>query len=364
MSATALGRRIAARLPDGVLHALQELRYLGSHPVTAFRHRRRSHVLGGPGFAGYAGGIFNPGALRLPDGDILIVCKGQYRHWLDAPNEDSRDYLRGDPLMLRLDPALQIRHVSPLSIHGVPLGESEVLEDFRLFRRGEEVWSNFNVISVTRKPGACGYTRSRIGLARIDLEAECLDWKGCPEPDFPVASREKNWVFVDTERGLSALYSLAPYRVLRARGEGVARLETVVDTPIDLLRDVGGFGTMVSFSTNPIAYDGDRWLVLVHQVDPNGMGRLFYHWALLIDRATLRPTHLSHRPVLGGPGARGRLRGVVYAMGVVWRGDEALVFHGEGDSLVSYSALSRHELEQSWVALPGLDEGSLSESAA
>ncbi len=365
MNTRTLRRRVAAHVPAGLRPVLHELRDLASHPLTAFRHRRRSRVLAGRGFADYAGGVFNPGALRLPDGDILVVCKGQHRHWLDAQDAHYRDFLRGDPLMLRLDPSLRIRQVSPLAVDGVPLGPGEELEDFRLFQRSGEVWSNFNVISVTRRPGACGYSGSRIGLARIDLDGKALDWRGSPEPDFATAEREKNWAFAEAGQDLLAFYSLSPYRVLRGHGSAVERLSTVVDSPAPAaLRDPGGFATMVSFSTNPVPYDADRWLVLVHQVDPGGLGRLFHHWALLVDRASLRPTHLGRWPLLGGIGARGRFRGVVYAMGVVWRDDEALVFHGEGDSLISYSAFTRAELEQSWIALPEPGQCALSGNAA
>ena len=335
-------------LPRALREPLLRGRYFASHPTELIRHRARSHVLAGPGFLGFAGGVFNPGVVETADGGLLLLCKSQVRHWLEAVGPHHRDYLVGEPILIRLDRDLRPVHAQRVAFKGPELGDQRAIEDLRLFRLGEEIWCNFNVITTLRGAQRPGYTRCQVTLARFDPGSATLHWQGPPDVDLVLQPREKNWVFVEDADGVVLFYGLNPYRVLRSH-----RIDGSFHTVAEFdggaaLGDVGGYGTFMSYSTNPVIYDQNHWLVLVHQVDPAGMGRLFYHWAVLIERQALRPVQIGRRPLLSGIGARGRLRGALYATAVVIRGEEVLIFHGEGDSHVSYTRFRRDAIDRDW----------------
>ncbi len=120
------------------------------------------------------------------------------------------------------------------------------------------------------------------------------------------------------------------------------------------LSDIGRFGTFVSYSTNPVDYDEQHFLLLIHQIDPHRMGRLYYHWGVLIDKATMYPAKVTATPLFSGIGARGKLRGVIYVMSVIPQQHEFIFYCGEGDTYLSRTRMSKDKLESLWLALPDL----------
>lgn len=162
-------------------------------------------------------------------------------------------------------------------------------------------------------------------------------------------------MFTASEGELYLFYTFHPYRVLKLSNRRTLTFSTIINQPLSpQLGDIGGFGTFVSYSTNPVDYDEQHFMLLVHQVDPSRMGRLYYHWGVLIDKATMYPTQVTAEPLFSGVGARGVLRGVVYVMSVIPRGHEFIFYCGEGDTYLSRTTIAKDKLDRLWTTLPAL----------
>ena len=128
--------------------------------------------------------------------------------------------------------------------------------------------------------------------------------------------------------------------------ENDLRFKTFINQDLSAkIQDPGGFGTRVSFSTNPIDFDEKYWLVIIHQIKFQITGRCYYHWAVLIDKETKLPVKMTSKPIFSGMGARGRVPGYRYISSVLKRGDELLFFAGEGDIYVTVTKKKIKEIE-------------------
>lgn len=327
-----------------------QARYIGSHPLGFVRHRARSRVLLGPGSLDFAGGVFNPGAVRLGDGSVIALAKGQERHWIDAAGSADGELITGEPVLLHLDDRCEVVSAERVALAEGP-GPDTAWEDFRLFRFGDELWAGHTIALLAddgrRQVGA------RLGVARLDLDTSTLHPLGTPSVDIELGAYEKNWLFHEDDGGaLVAIHGVAPWRVLRGEPEDPLTMTTAVHRDrVPGLADPGGFGTFTGLSTVPVDWDDEHWLILIHQVDPGGMGRLFLQWGVLVCRRDLRPVAVARRPWLVGWGSRGRLRGALYASSVVTDGDDIHVFCGEGDSYCTVVVLSRRDVDRCWRSL-------------
>jgi hypothetical protein len=317
------------------------------HPWIHLTHRFRFKVITRPGLLGFCGGAFNPGAVRTDKQYIILLAKAQLQHWLDA---DPADYMRGSPVVVSLDRSLRMDSIDTISsLDRFPSNGDTEIEDFRLFPFAGEIWVNHNLIEVSRSEKKTGYLGSRVCISHFNPATKELTFLGHPQIDFQARPREKNWVFIESGDELYLLYSFCPYRVLKLIDRPSLAFSTVISRVIDIdFQDIGGFAAAVSYSTNPIHYDDDYLLVLVHQSIRRHGGRCYYHWGVLLDKNSLHPKKVTSRPLLSGIGARGELRGVLYVASVIKMGEDFVLFNGEGDSYLTRTSVPKAKFERLW----------------
>lgn len=332
------------------------VKYIAKNPFCYLRYRLKFKIIAGPGFLGFKGGVFNPGTVATADGDTVMLAKGQTQHWMLAQGDNVHEYFKGGPVFIALDAQHRVKaHGQVQDLRGFPVEDDLEIEDFRLFHFEDQIWVNHNVIQVERNAHQTGYTAAMVCLSHLDPVNQSLTFRGYPELDFDVQPKEKNWMFIEHQGDLYLLYSFHPYRVLKLIDRQAWRFSTIIDQPLGAdLSDIGGFGTFVSYSTNPIHYDDQHFLLLIHQVDPHGMGRLYYHCGVLIDKASMYPVKVTADPLFSGIGARGTLRGVVYVMSVVAEQNDFIFYNGEGDTYLSRTTIAKDKLDRHWRELPDL----------
>ncbi|ETW96032.1 MAG: hypothetical protein ETSY1_28235 [Candidatus Entotheonella factor] len=343
--------RFLSQATTSVYGWILQLKYIAQNPLASLRYRTHFHIIAGPGFLGFKGGLFNPGTVTMEHGDTVLLAKGQTQHWIRAQGDNVHDYLIGAPVFMSLDTHHHIKESDVVqNLHDFPEQDELELEDFRLFRFEDKIWVNHNIIRVQRTAHQTGYTASMVSLSQFDPDHKSLTFQGYPQLDFDVQKKEKNWVFADFNGELYLFYSFHPYRVLKLIDRQTLVFSTIIDQPLDpQLSDIGGYGTFVSYSTNPVDYDEQHWLLLIHQVDPQGMGRLYYHWGVLIDKATMYPVKITAAPLFSGLGARGLLKGVIYVMSVIAQQNEFIFYCGEGDTYLSRTKISKDKLDSLWM---------------
>jgi len=321
-----------------------------------FKHCATSNVIAGPGFLGFRGGLFNPGAASMDNGDILLLAKGQECHWTDAviKKNNYKLYLKGDPVVIALDENFKIKSSYPIKLlNNFPLQEDLAIEDFRIFCFKSKVWVNHALIPIEREIGQrAGYSECTQVLSILDAADRSLTLAGSPKLDFKPKRKEKNWVYLEHKDDLYLFYSFSPYRILKLVETSTLTFSTVVNQSVDSrLSDIGGFGTMVSFSTNLINYDDLYWLMVVHQVDASNGSRLYYHWGVLICKENLKPIKITSSPLFSGWGARGGLKGICYVMSVIIQNTDFVFFCGEGDEYLTRAIITKAKLDKMWSAL-------------
>lgn len=317
-------------------------------------HRLRSVVLAGPGHSGYPGGIYNPGAVPAGNGGALLLAKAQVCHWWDAKGTHADKYYKGDPVLFELDEEMRVRSSRIIRLaEGFPDATNVGFEDFRMFERRGEIWVNHGMISLVRMHScASNYVGATPCLSRLDPDGGQLEFLGFPKTDFEVGKIEKNWMFFEQNDDLYLVYSLSPYRLLRLTDREELTFSSVVDRDLGpKLKDIGGYGSMVSLSTNPINYDDEHLLMLVHQIQRRGVDRFYHHWGMLLGKESLMPEKITARPLFSGMGARGRRAGIVYVSSALPKGEDFEFFMGEGDAYVTRRSMTRAAIESQWCEL-------------
>jgi len=314
-------------------------------------HRRNSIVLAGPNFMGYKGGVLNPGALTMPNGNILLLAKAQVCHWWTAVGIKADEYFKGNAMMIVLNERLDIVSSRQVEMDSsFPSDNLTGYEDFRLFRYGNEIWANHGMISIQKKHQcASTYIAATPCLSRLDTKSGELSFLGHPRVDFPTGMIEKNWLFFEHDKSLYLLYTVNPYRLLKLKDAKTHSFETIIHEDLgSAIKDIGGFGTMISFSTNPVEYDDDYLLFLIHQVERRGRERFYHHWGFLLDKRTLRPAKITKKPLFTGEGARGKRPGIIFVTSVLKRQNEFVFLLGEGDAYLTYTLLGKDKLDLIW----------------
>ena len=307
------------------------------------------HLLTGRGSHGFAGGVFNPGAI-VEDDCIHLLCRTERHPWKQMKGDESLYFSPTPALLLKLDGAGAVSQVSEIAPEGLPAPATTRAEDFRLFRFRGEIYSNHSVVSASvpgtpaRRPLQLEKMQTRVGLSRLDLATGRLSWCGLPELGRPLGQTEKNWaMFADANR-LFLLYSFSPYILFSSRNwpglEFAPLLETQVNLPF------GGDGLPVRNSINPVVYDAGHWLHLVHKVYPD---KRYAFWAVLIDRQSLLPVRATRRPLVHG--WQSNPASILYTSSVVVRETEILLCTGLDDCATSIATIPRQKLDAEWVTL-------------
>ena len=314
-------------------------------PAQRLRYRQSVSALTGPGYAGFEGGAFNPGVVTHADGSCTAVFKGQDMHWMHALNEAPDQFMRGGVMLWQMSsPTASPPAPMPIELLDSPEGCWQS-EDFRLFEHQGSIYANHP--SSVLSPGRGRIDRQTLSV--LDVDAGTLRRLGEPSVDFSTSHRERNWVYHSDGDTLYLLYSIEPYRVLVLSDLANLTFETLHMTPApSALRDPGGSGRMVSFSTNPVGYDDEHLFLLTHQIQTDRGMRRYQHWGVLIHRRTMRIAARTSAPLFDGYHARGMLPGVFYISAVVPTDNDLVFFGGEGDSHISRCIVSRARIDALW----------------
>ena len=306
--------------------------------------------LGGPGFSGFAGGLMNPGAVPVDDG-VVLLGKATHCHWLEAYKIDPQLYMAGAPLLIELDRADRPRRTEIVELDSSFPTSQAAFEDFRLYTRHGREWVHGVLAKLETWPeGRITYWRTTQWHAELDRDGRRLTGFAVPTLDFDITETEKNWCYFIDGDELFLLYSLSPFVLLKSGGD--LRFETVIRRDLPGLARLGGFEARLSLGTNPTLYGRDHFLVMAHKFQIVENERLYFHWALLIDRRTLLPTRISSAPIFVGGKARGILPGIVYVMAAFRQDDDVFFSICESDSHASFLRLRRDVLDDCWVDLP------------
>jgi hypothetical protein len=224
------------------------------------------------------------------------------------------------------------------------------VEDFRLFKFRDQIISNHSVITLPgdraprEQPVRLELQRARVALSSLAVKDRSLNFIGFPKLDFPTRDIEKNWAMMAVGNELYLIYSISPYRILRLSQwpELEFRTEINRDIPIPLAQD----GQLVRNSINPVEYDEQHFLHLVHKVYPS---KQYVFWAMLIDKRTLCPTYISNRPVVRSGDSLAA--SILYVCSVVAHRDRILFFGGINDCGSGVWTIDRADLNRSWQPL-------------
>ncbi|MGV8947460.1 MAG: hypothetical protein ACOH1N_13590 [Lutibacter sp.] len=318
------------------------------------KNRIISKVIAKPGTLSFAGGAFNPGALAVDDSHILILAKAQVLPFFQAIGKKRESYLKGNPVVFLLNAStLQtLKSWTIFKLVGFPAEEDYAIEDLRLFKWGEYKMINHTLITKQRVQGYLSIKSTSSALSKLDDRDQTINFCTVPKIDFERQEFEKNWVYAEKGEQLLLWYSVKPYRVLALRDEENFTFNTLIHQQLNgKISDPGGFGTMVSFSTNPIDFDEQHWLVIIHQFKKKITGRWYVHWAVLIDKTSVLPVKITSKPIFTGAGARGRVPGYRYISSVLKVENEILFFAGEGDVYVTVTKKTVEELQKLFVIL-------------
>lgn len=318
------------------------------------KHLADSKVIAKPGTLSFGGGAFNPGALSVEGNHIILLAKSQLIPWFKALRLNSENYLKGNPVVFLLDRDLLKTERSDVitQLIGYPDTDDYEIEDFRLFNWRGRKMINHSVLTKGRTEGNIRLKSVCSALSFLDVDEKTLRFCGIPKLDFPVKKFEKNWVYKENDIQLLLFYSIYPFKVLELKNEKDFSFKTVINKQLtNTINDPGGFGTMVSFSTNPIDFDNGHWLLIIHQVKNKFTGRCYFHWGVLIDKSTLLPTKITSKPLFSGLGARGRRPGIRYISSILKTENEILFFAGEGDVYVTVTKRKIQELQSLFVPL-------------
>lgn len=316
------------------------------------RHLCNSKVLAKPGLFSF-GAIFNPGVL-LVGHKIVLLANAQKVPWFKARGAKRQFYMQGNPLMILLN-AKQLKvtdqHIIT-KVVGLPEDEDYAIEDFRLFQWQDKKMVNHSLVLRKQVDDFIGQAGGRSVLSVLDEEKKTFTFCAIPRVDFTIQNFEKNWMYKENGRQLLLFYSLNPYKVLVLVDEKTFAFKTIINQQLSSkINDPGGFGTMVSLSTNPIDFDETHWLIIIHQIQFKFTGRCYYHWAVLIDRTTFLPVKITYKPIFSGMGARGRTPGIRYISAVLKIENKLLFFAGEGDVYVTVTKKTIAEVQTLFVPL-------------
>ncbi len=326
---------------------LRRLVHIVRYPLAHIVHRWRFNVLARPGFAGYIGGVFNPGAIVLQDGSTLLVAKGQDMHWLDALKYHPEQLMAGAPVMLKFQTPISKKPFATkvLALKNFP-DDLYKPEDFRVFRYGDEILVNHSMIRSVQNENI-----ARPALSRLCESAGELHFLGFSQLDIETTEEEKNWVYLESNNRLLLFYSFNPFRVLQLVDKELLSFASFIDLKLSSqFTNPGAFDSRISLSVNPVVYDDNYYLLVVHQIERKLRNRRYHHWGVLLNRTTFLPERITNRPLFNALGARGRCQNVLYLMAVIKNGGEFTFFCGEGDSYVTRSRISHVALERSFEA--------------
>ena len=312
-------------------------------PITGWTPARR---LAGPSAGPAWEAVLNPGALATPDGTLLL-CRVEDATWTEMKPDETVFMRRCPPRLLELDSGGAVRKSQPATWVEATSASTHRLEDFRLFIHAGNILSNHAILRLP-SPARAGHpveldqVETRVGFSALDPIRVELRFLGEPRLPRALGRTEKNWACFSHGQDLFLLYSPAPYRLYRCtdweRLEFTAHLEADWMLPgsspdLPPLRN----------SINPVPYDEDHWLHVVHRVYP---GKRYAYWPVLISRQTLRPMRSTRQPLASGGWSGGD--GLLYLSAAVAGAEAIDLYFGAEDCATGHTQVSRRALDAAW----------------
>ncbi|MDQ8204990.1 hypothetical protein [Pelagicoccus sp. SDUM812003] len=309
----------------------------------------QSRLLAGRGSFGFQAGVFNPGAIQK-DGKTRLLARAERAPWHVQKRDPSKFYVSAEALLLTLDSEQTIEAARRVHQKMPPSKTPSRTEDFRLFSWLGQTYSNHAVLSEPEAKASAQQTiafdqlKSSVAISTLDIETGTLTWQAYPSLDRPIQRIEKNWAFFTQGDELYLLYSTSPYILLKADKTKPWHFQTIIEEPIGL--PIDGDGLSIRNSINPIDYDQDHLLHIVHKVYPD---KTYAYWALLINKINLRTCKVSNRPLIANH--QSRSSSICYLSSTVLSKGKLELFTGLDDSSLSTTEVSKELLETTWVPL-------------
>ncbi len=302
-----------------------------------------------PGSFGYKAGTFNPGAISRRS-KILLLLRGEDESWNSQKRSELKHFGSWKMELASFeDKSGIVAHKALTFTSALPKGGHRV-EDFRLFSMGDQIFSNHAVISLPsdRQPLPRRVDLEsrivRMGLSELLESNGELQFKGFLSIDIGARTVEKNWAMFTIGAEVYIIYSISPYRVLRAQSWPGLSFATKVHSIISLPINNGAY--MVRNSINPVDYDELHLLHIVHMVHPS---KQYVFWAMLIEKRSLTPRFFCQTPLVRvgscAPGA------IVYLCSVIVESTRVFLFAGINDSSSGVWEVERSFLDSRWRAL-------------
>lgn len=304
------------------------------------------NALAGPGYLGFKGGVMNPSV--CVNGDVgFLLGKGVVCHWTKAKWFKSGSYLKGSPVLFKVDKAFNVEGSSRLDFVGYPQDQDIAIEDFRLFKYFGRLFVGHPVVTLLRSFGRTTYKHARQAISEVIPDSQELKFLGFPSLDFELNAIEKNWLYFELNGDLYVIYSVSPLHILKLKRGSNFEFETCIKDPFRLDRLSGLKG--LSLSAGPVRYDDDSLLLIVHKYWVVDGRRVYFHWAVLLDVNNFSPKRVSRYPILSGGAAQGDYPGILYVMGVHVDDDSVVFGIGESDSYSGVLSISRIDFDSIWI---------------
>jgi hypothetical protein len=309
--------------------------------------------LGGRGSFGYAAGIVNPGAIT-DGGNITLLGRGEKIPW-GVSRHNLSDFLNGcRPVLFELNDKLSISDVAEAKFIKAENFADTRMEDFRLFRYQSHLFCSHSWVVISNDSSTEAKTfrheslQTKMGISHVDLNAKEIRFFGTPAVDFSTGPSEKNWVFFQRHDELFLIYSFNPFHLLRASEWPQMNFITV--TRKNLATYCGDDQLKFRNSVNPVEYDQDYFLHVIHKVYP---GKQYAFWAVLIEKNSLLPKKISARPLVCG--WKSAPAAIIYVCSVIARNEDILIFGGIDDSSMGFWKVARTKLDETWIPLNHVD---------